>query len=435
MQIKVESISTVKKKINFEIPAARVTLEIDKVYEEIRKRAAIKGFRKGKVPKALIEKHYSNAMEQDVVKNLVNDTYFKALADEKIYPVSHPTIENDDLKAGEPFRYTAVVEVFPEVAVKEYEGLEVNKEIYHFDEEVISRRIEEMRERLAQLKPAEAERPSATGDFVTFDFEGFLDGVPFEGGKGEDFQLEIGSGRFIPGFEEQICGMKAGDEREIKVTFPESYGNAELAGKETSFAVKVKEIKIKELPPLDDDFVKELGEYETLDQLRSKVRDDYEKQEKERIEAEFKERVVKALVEKNDFEIPEALVDQQLALMLENAKKRLAYQRLNLEMMGLDDERYKIQFRSVAESQVKGSLLLEALARKEDIKATESDIDDKFRQLSGDNDQSLEAVKKYYLQNEKAKENLIAQIREDKAIDFLIAQANVTEVPGEKVQQ
>jgi len=435
MQIKVESLSTVKKKISFEVPAERVALEIAKVYEEIRKGAAIKGFRKGKVPKALIEKHYGSVMEQDVVKNLVNDTYFKALADEKIYPVSHPMIENDDLKHGEPFRYSAIVEVFPEVSVKDFNNLEVTKEIYRFDEEVITRRIEEMRQSLAQLKPVEEDRPVATGDFVTLDFEGFLDGVPFEGGKGEDFPLEIGSGRFIPGFEEQICGVKVHEQRDIKVTFPESYGNAELAGKEATFVIKVKEIKVKEFPPLDDDFVKELGECETLDELRSKIGEDYEKQEKERIEGQFKERVVKALIEKNDFEIPEALIDQQLGLLLENAKKRLAYQGLSLEMMGLDEERYKIQFRTVAEGQVKGSFLLDALARQEDIKASESDIEDKIRQLSGDNDQSLEAVKNYYLQNEKAKENLLAQIREDKAIDFLVARATVTEVSGDKVQQ
>lgn len=435
MQIKVESLSKVKRKINFEIPAERVASEIDKVYEQIRKRTAIKGFRKGKVPKAYIEKYYSGAMEQDVVKNLVNDTYFKTLADEKIYPVSYPVIENEELKQGEPFKYTAVVEVFPEVEIREFAGLEVGKEIYRFDEEAINRRIEEMRESLAQLRPVEDGRPAATGDFVTLDFEGCIDGVPFEGGKGEDYQLELGSGRFIPGFEEQICGMKAGEEGEIRVTFPESYGNTDLAGKEATFTIKVKEMKVKELPPLDDDLAKGFGEFETLDQLRAKLVEEYEKHEKERIEAEFKERIVKALIEKNDLEVPEALVNQQLDLMLENAKKRLAYQRLNLEMMGLDDERYKVQFRPVAESQVKGSLLLDALARQEDIKVADSEIEDKFRLMSGDNEQSLEAVRNYYQQNGKARENLIAQIREEKAIAYLVERANVSEVSRDEITQ
>jgi len=431
MQVTVESLSSVKKKIKIEIPAARVASEIDKVYGEIRKRAAIKGFRKGKVPLALVEKHYSGMMEEDVVKNLVNDSYFKALSDQKLYPVSYPVLENDELKAGEPFKYTAIIEVFPEVSVKDYDGLEVTREQYQFNEEIINGRIGELRESLAQLKPLADDRPTALGDFVTFDFEGFLDGVPFEGGKGEDFQLELGSGRFIPGFEDQICGMKLGQDGEIKVTFPENYGKAELAGKETTFAVKIKEIKVKELPELDDDFVKELGEFETVDQLRSHLVSDYERQEKERIEAEFREGVVKALIDRNPLEVPQALVDQQVDLMLENTKKRLAYQKLTLEMMGLDDAGYKRQFRTVAEGQVKGSLLVEALARQEDIKAEETDIEAKFKEMSGDNEQSLEAVRKHYLQNEKAKENLMAQIREEKVIDFLIGRAKVSGVSGE----
>ena len=244
MQIKVESLSTVKKKMSFEIPADRVATEFDKVFDEIRKKASIKGFRKGKVPRSLIEKHYSDVMEQDVVKNLVNDSYFKALADEKIYPVSYPVIDNEDLKKGEPFRYSAVIEVFPEIVVKDFAGLEVSRGKYLFNEEDINRRIEEMRESLAQLKPVADGRPAVRGDFVTFDFEGFVDGVPFENGKGEDYQLELGSGRFIPGFEDQVCGMKVGEEGEIKVTFPQDYGKAELAGKEALFTIKIKEIKV-----------------------------------------------------------------------------------------------------------------------------------------------------------------------------------------------
>lgn len=435
MEITVESLSTVKKKITFAIPADRVSTEIDKVYAEIGKRAAIKGFRKGKVPKSLIEKQYSDMMEQDVVKNLVNDTYFKALADEKIAPVSYPEIENDDLVKGEPFKYTAIVEVFPEVSVKEYDGLEVRKEQYLLKEDVIDQRLEEMRERLAQLKPVEGERTAALGDTVTFDFEGFLEGIPFEGGKSEDFQLELGSGRFIPGFEEQLCGMLTGEERQITVTFPEKYGKDELAGKEAVFAVLMKDIRVKELPPLDDDFAKGIGEYETLAELRSHLSDEFEKQEKERINGEFKDRIVQELIAKNDLEVPEALIAQQVELMLDNAKKRLAYQQLSLEMMGLDEQTYKLQFRSVAESQVKGSLLLEELARQENFTVTESDLEDKFRSMAGDNDKSLDVVKKHFLQNAKAKDNLVAQIREDKAIDFLTKRAKVTEVPHDKLQQ
>ena len=431
MQITVESLSTVKKKLNFEIPTDSVATEYDKVFEEVRKKAAIKGFRKGKVPRSLIEKHYKEVMEQDVVKKIVNDTYFKALIDEKIFPVSYPVIENEELKLGEPFRYSAVVEVFPDIQVKDYEGLELKKEKFQFDEDVVATRLREMQESLAQLKPAAEGHQAATGDYVTFDFKGYIDEVPFEGGEGSDYQLELGSGKFIPGFEEQLVGMISGNEGEITVTFPADYGKAELAGKDAVFKIRIKEIKVKELPALDDDFAKEFGEFETLELLKKHLGEMLEKQESERIDSALREAAVTALIEKNPIEVPESLIDQQAVQMLENAKQRLAYQRLTLEMMGLDEERYKIQFRPVAESQVKGSLLLDALAKQVDIKAGDEDLENKFRQMSGDNDQSLENMRKYYLQNQKAKENLLIQVKEDKAIDFLISRANVVEVPRE----
>lgn len=433
MQIKVEKLSSVKKRLHFEIPADRVTTEIDKAYDVIRKRASIKGFRKGKAPQSYIEKHYRDVMAEEVLKTIVNDTYFKALMDEKIYPVSHPEIESDGVKRGEIFTYSATVEVFPEIEVKDYAGLEVKKEKYVLNEELIDRRLQEMRESMAQLKPVEEARAAANGDFVTIDFKGFVDGVPFEQGEATDFQLELGSGRFIPGFEEQVCGMKAGEERTISVVFPEDYGKKELAGKEATFTVKLNEIKVKELPPLDDELAKEVGEFETLGELRAKLVEIQEKQEQDRIETDLRERLIKALIEKNDFEVPDTLVDRQLESMLDNTKKRLAYQRLSLEMMGMDEAHYKAQFRDVAVSQVKGSLLLDALAKQEGIAVEESDLEEKIRTLAGDNLESLETVRNYYLQNERAKENLTAQIREERALALLLGQARITEVARDEI--
>ena len=273
------------------------------------------------------------------------------------------------------------------------------------------------------------------GDFVTFDFEGFIDGVPFENGKGADYQLELGSGKFIPGFEEQLVGMKASDEGEIKVTFPADYGKSEFAGKDAIFKILVKDIKVKELPAIDDDFARQFGDFETVEQLQAHLKDMHEKQEKDRIDSDLREGIVKALIEKNPIEVPESLIDQQVDQMLENAKKRLAYQRLTLEMMGLDEERYKLQFRPVAESQVKGSLLLDALAKQENISAVDGDVEDKLRQMSGDNDKSLETMRNYYQQNQKAKENLLIQIKEDKAVDLLISKAKIAEAAPEKAKK
>lgn len=427
MQINVEALSKVKKKISFEIPADRVTAEIEKAYDQIRKQVAIKGFRKGKVPQAMLEKHYSDRMADDVLKNLVNDTYFSTLKEHKIYPVSHPVIDSDELKKGEAFTYSATVEVFPEIEVKDYAGLAVKKEKYVRDEAVIEKRLEEMREGMAQLEPVEG-RPAAQGDFVTIDFKGFLNGVPFAGGEATDHVLELGSGRFIPGFEEQLTGMEVAAEKDIVVTFPAEYGSEELAGKEVTFTVKLKEIKVKELPPLDDEFAKQFGEFETLADLKAKLTEMHDLREKDRIDADLRDRVVKALIEKNDIEVPETMVERQLDMMLESTKRRLANQKLSLAIMGLDDESYKVQFKSVAEQQVKGSLLLDALSGQEKITVGEADVEARLKKIAEENGQPFERINAYYKQNQQALDGLVSQVKEDRVVEFLLDKATVTEV-------
>ena len=428
MQTKVEALSSIKKKITFEIPAQQVSAEVDKAYAEIRKHASIKGFRKGKVPMGLIEKHYGEKMADDVLKSLVNDTYFKAITDQGLNPISYPVIESDPLKPGEAFTYSATVEVFPDVEVKDYLGLEVVKEKLVQDDAALAARLKEMQESLAQMVPAPEGHAAALGDFVTFDFVGTLDGVPFEGGDAEDFELELGSGRFIPGFEEQLVGMSAGTNGTVKVSFPENYGNETLAGKPVEFAVSVKGIKVKELPEMNDELAKEFGEFETLEELKLKLAEVQQSQEERRIENELRERVIKALVEKNELEVPETLVDRQVTMMLENSKQRLASQRLSLEMMGLTDESYKVQFRDVAREQVKGSLLLDAIAEKESIEVTDEDIARQVSEIAAGTKQALEKVANLYATNARAKENLEAQLREDKAVQFLLERAKITEV-------
>ena len=435
MQITVEDLSTVKKKISVKVPADRVDAEITKSYNEIKKHAAIKGFRKGKVPQAHLEKHFRDKMQDDVLKSLVNDTYFKALTDQNIFPVSYPVIESDDLKKGESFTYTATVEVFPEIEVKDYAGIELKKELLQVSDQEIERRLEEMREGLAQLQPLEEDRSIQTGDFVTLDFQGFVNGEAIEQGTAEGFVLEIGSGKFIPGFEDQLVGMRNGEEGEIKVSFPENYGSSELSGKEATFAVNIKEIKVKKVPPLDDDLAKELGEFETLAEVRAKIAELYEMQERQRVDSEFRELLIRTLIEKNDFEVPEALVDKQAQLMLDNAKRRLAAQNMSLEMMGLDEDRYKMQFRGIAENQVKGTLLLEALAKQENIQAEESDLDAEMETIATQNNQNVDTIRKYFKSNEQARENLASQVRENKAIEFVIQKTKVVEVPRAEMTQ
>lgn len=435
MQISVESLNSIKKKLHFEIPADKVSAEVDKAYAEIRKHAAIKGFRKGKVPMGLIEKHYGDKMVDDVQKNLVQDTYFKGVQQEGLNPVAYPVIESEVLKKGEPFKYSATVEIWPEVELKEYQGLEVVKEKLEIDPTVVDARLKEMQERMSQLGPAPEGHAAAMGDFVTFDFKGSIEGNYFEGGSAEDFQLELGSGRFIPGFEEQMVGLTVGTATTLKVTFPENYGSAELAGKEADFEINVKEIKVKELPELNDDFAKEFGEeFETLDLLKAKLAEINEAQEESRIQNDLRERVLKALVEKNDLEVPEVLVDRQVSMLLENTKQRLAQQRMTIEMMGMTESSYKERFREVGREQVKGSIILEAVADKENIEVTEEEVTAQMAMIAAQSGQDAEKVAQFYKHNERAKESLMAQMREDKAVQYVVSQAKVTEVPKSEIK-
>uniref|UniRef100_A0A831UF31 Trigger factor n=1 Tax=Geobacter metallireducens TaxID=28232 RepID=A0A831UF31_GEOME len=429
----VESLSSVKKKISFEIPAERVSAEIDKVFGQIQKRAAIKGFRKGKVPRSLVEKNYKSMMEGDVLKNLFDETYFKALADHKIFPVSHPHIESDEVKRGASLKYSATVEVIPEIDVKDYLGLEVKKEKYISDDAPVEARLNEMREGMAELRPLEEGQSAEAGNFVVIDFVGSVDGIPFEGGAAESYQLELGSGRFIPGFEDQLVGVKAGEQKTVEVTFPEEYGNKELAGKAASFAVTVREIKAKQLPELNDEFAKQFGEFETLDELKAKLAELYANQEMARIKADLQDRLVKALIEKNEIEVPSALVDRQLQIMLSNMKNRLAQQRLSLEMMGMNEESFKAYYRESAENQVKGALLLDAVAKKEGIAVEEADIEAKLHAMAEEAGQDFERVKSYYDQNHNAKENLVAHLNEEKVLGYLLDKAVVAEVSKDEL--
>jgi trigger factor len=435
MQVNVENISSVKKKISFEVPPERVQDEIDKAFAEIRKRAVIPGFRKGKAPQDLIRKSYQGQIENDVVKNLFNDTYFKYVKDNGIFPVDFPNVDVEPLVQGNSFKYSATIEVFPEVSVEKYEGLKVSREKFVFDDKAVEQRLEKMRENFSQLKPLAEERPARLGDQAVIDFVGFVDGEKLENGDATDYQLELGSGSFIAGFEEQLVGMNIGEQKRIKTAFPEKYNEEKLSGKPVEFDVTLKDIKVKEVPEFDDAFAQDLGEYETFAELRSKVAETYEKQELDRIDRDFKDALVQALIESNELEIPDTLVNRQLENMLENAKRRLQYQNLTLEMMGLDEQGYKEQFRAMAANQVKGALLLQELSVKEGVEVTDEDIEQRIRKIAAESGQDFDRISKYYLNGEEAKKNLSEQIKEEKVLDLVASKAVITEVEKKNIEK
>jgi len=431
MNVKIEDISSVKKKLSIEVPEQTVTEQIGKAYQKIGKTAKVKGFRPGKVPQAMLEKYYGAQMEEQVLTKLINDTYFKALVEHKIAAISDPEIvENSPLEKGKPFAFEALVEVRPEVVAKDYSGLTLQKEKADFDEKVIEERIEELRTSRAELQPSGAD-VAAEGDFAVLDFEGFVNGVPFQGGKAEGHQLELGSGSFIPGFEDQVVGMKLGEAKDVAVTFPENYGNKDLAGQPAIFKVVLHEIKTKVAPALDDEFAKGFG-LESVDELKEKLREGHQKQETSRIDGDLRERLVSALIERNPIEVPESMVKSQLEYMLGNVKQRMQSQGMTMEMLGMNEASFGQMYRDTAVQQVQGSLILGAVARQEKIAVEPTEIDGKLEEIASMANAPLDAVKKYYASDENRR-GLMAQIVEEKAVQLLLEKAEIQEVDKEQL--
>jgi len=433
MNVKVEEVSSIRKKLSFELNADQVGEEIRRAYGEIARTAKVKGFRKGKVPPKVLEQYYAPQMREKVLTRLINDSYFKALVDHQLPAVGNPEIiESGEIAKGSPFTYVAEVEVKPEVTAGDYTGLQLEKEIFALDQELLDHRLEEMQKSRSSMEVSKRKK-AREGDFVTIDFQGFVDGEAFEGGTAEGHVLELGSGSFIPGFEEQVVGMKRDEEKEIEVSFPEEYGNKDLAGKPAVFKVKLHEIKEKKVPELDDEFARGYG-VDSLAELKEKLAENYREQETGRIDSELRERLVKALVERNPIDVPEAMVQQQLEYMLDNIRNRMQQQGMSLEMLGMNEESFAAMYRETAVGQVQGSLILEAIARQEEIVVEDGEIDGKLEEIAAMANASLDAVKKYY-DNDEARSSLKSQIVEEKTIAFLLDKATVTEVSKDQLAE
>ena len=434
MQVHVEDISSVQKKITIEIPAERVDEEIDKAYSAIQKKAKIQGFRPGKAPMQLIKRTYSDAMRDDVMRRLYQQTLYKAMDEHKVEPIDSPTIESDILEPGVPFKYSAVFEVMPQILLNEYTGLIVNKEKYVFKPESIDGELKRMQENMAQLIPLDDGGVVETGHTVSVDYSITVEGSPEENSGAQSAEVEIGSNRLIPGFEEQLTGLKSGESKEFTLDLPTGGDVAEPSGKRGLFTVTVKEIKRKELPELDDEFAQQFGEYDTIEELRAKMVEYHEKHETDRIANEFKERIIQALIEKNPLDVPESMVKRQLDHMFENLKNRLKSQQMSLDMMGLDAEGFRARFRDDAVDKVKGGLLLMALVEKENVSVTDEDLTAQYEKIAAGNPEMLDRIKEYYSSNPNAKNSIISEIKEDKAISYLIDHAVVSEVDAEQLK-
>jgi len=425
MKATVEEISSIKKKVNIEIPEDEVSREVDSFYEDLRKKAKIKGFRPGKVPRNILERHFKDYVKAEVLQKLIQDTYPSALSEKDLHPVSDPVIEPGEFENGKPFQYSATIDVKPEIKLEGYLGLRIERKKEEVRDEEVEERIKRLQELHANLKTVSEPRPIRKGDYVIVDYEAKMDGKPLEEGKAADFTVEVGSGQFIPAFEEGLVGLNLEEEKEITVPFPEDYGYKKWAGKTISFHVKIKEIKEKILPPLDDEFAKDLGDYDSLEALKVKLRGEVEKEKELTAERQLKDQVVDQLLQANPFEVPEILVEEQAKAFVSDTKLRLATQGMALKNLGVSEDKLQEDYRETAKKQVRTFLILEKIANQEGIAVTDEEAEGRLKEISERTNQKFDVVKRYYEKNGLIPE-VKAGIMSNKTLDFLLQKANIS---------
>jgi trigger factor len=424
MKVSVEEINTIKKKVNVEVPEDQVIKEVDSFYKELSRKAKIKGFRPGKVPRNILERHFKDYVKAEVIQKLIQESYPQALSEAKLHPISNPLIDPGEMEGGKPFQYAATIEIKPEIKLEGYIGLKIEGKKEGVKDEEVEERLKNLQNIHAQLKTVSDPRPVQPGDFVILDYEASMENKPLDEGKATDFTVEVGSGRFVADLEEKLVGLKPDEEKEIEVSFPEDYGYKKWAGKTLSFHVRIKEIKEKILPILDDEFAKDLGDYSSLEDLRLKLREEIEKEKKLILERQLKDQMVEQLLQANSFEVPESLVEEQTRTLVSDTKMRLVTQGVDFKNLGLSEEKLQGDYREMAQKQVRTFLILEKIADQEGITVTDGEAEDRVREISERIHQKFDVVKRYYEKNGLIPE-VKAGIMSEKILNFLLEKANV----------
>jgi len=427
MSVKVENVEKNVVRLEIEVGADKFEEGMQKSYFKNVGRFNIPGFRKGKAPRMMVERYYgAQVLYEDAINYICPEAYDKAVDETGIHPVSKPEIDIKDIGREQGLVFTATVTVKPEVELGQYKGVEVKKVEVNVTDEDVEKELEKTAEKNARLITVE-DRPVQSGDKVTMDFEGFIDGTPFEGGKASDYELVIGSGHFIPGFEDQLIGTNKGDEVDVNVSFPEDYGKEELSGKPALFKVKINEIKVKELPVLDDEFAKDISEFETLAEYKEDLKKKLIHDAEHKAEHETEDGVIEKVVENAVVDIPKVMIDKRIDSMVYDFDMRLRYQGLDLnkymEIMGMDAETFRNQFGDRAEKEVKTQLVLEEVSQVEKIDADDAEIDEEIKKLAESYKQNEEDFRKNLREEDKEyiKQSLIMK----KTVDYLVQNASL----------
>ena len=425
MSLQVENLEKNMAKLTIEVSAEEFEAAIEKAYQKNKGKMSVPGFRKGKVPRKMIEKMYGvGVFYEDAANEVIPEAYAREIENCDLDIVSQPEIEVVQVESGKTFIFTATVATKPEVELGEYKGVSVEKQVAEVTEEDIDNALAAEREKQSRMVPVEG-RAVENGDTVTIDFEGFVDGVAFEGGKGSDYGLVIGSHSFIDTFEEQLIGKNIGDEVEVNVTFPEKYQAEELQGKPAMFKVNVKGIKAKELPELDDDFAQDVSDFDTLAEYKEDLKKKLAVKKEEEVAAKFEEDLVEKVVGNAKMDIPAPMIDMQVKQMVDSFARRISSQGLSFEQYvqftGMTVEMIAEQMRPQAIKTIESRLVLEAIVKAENIQATEEELNKELEKMASMYQMEVDKLKE--LISDKEKESMMLDIAVQKAVDFIVAEA------------
>lgn len=423
--------------LEVEVDAERVSKALDQAFNKVVKKANVPGFRKGKVPRPIFESRFGvESLYQDAIDILLPEAYSEAVEQTDIFPVDRPEVDIEQFGKGQSFKFKAKITVKPEVTLGEYKGLEIPVRKAEVTEEELSAELKRLQERHAELVVID-EQPAAEGDIAVIDFDGYVDGEAFEGGKAERYSLELGSNSFIPGFEEQVVGMATGDFKDVEVTFPETYHAENLAGKAATFKVKLHEIKRKQLPELDDEFAKDVSEFETLDEYKEDLKKQLESRKETELKGERENAVVDKAASNAEVEIPDAMINGEVQNMVRDFDNRLRQQGMNMDMFlsfsGQTREDLETQMRGDAEKRVRNNLVLEVIAKQENIEVSEEEVNKELADMAEMYKRTPEEIRNILASNGSLG-SLKEEISLRKTIEFLVENSKEVEAPAEEAK-
>jgi trigger factor len=432
MKVTVENVSSVKKIMHVEIPEEKVVSELNNAYKQLKNTAKIKGFRKGKAPRSVLERLFKKDVHNDVSSQLIQDSFIQALKEADLDIVGKPEIDPPGLDKKGPYKYSATVEIKPKIEDIDFKNIPLKKNLYHVTDEEMDTQLKMLRKNLAKQNPIAENRGVRENDFVLIDYEGFKNGDPFaETQKTENHALEVGEGKILKEFDDQLIGMKMGDNREIKVKFPEDYFNAKLANQEITFQVTLHEIREEVLPEMDDEFAKNFGQYETLKDLKDAITENLDQGYAKRAEQEMNEQIFTNLIKKTEFELPDSMVDYELEGIIKEVESAFSYHNKSLEDQGLSREILLEQHRELAEKKVRRHLILGKIVEQENMTLSDEELENSFEEMAKGYKQPVEEIKKYYSQNKDNLEFFKQTLLEKNALDLIIKNSIIEEVePG-----